>query len=110
MFTLEIKGRPIAVVVADEAQARELFDDEDFKEDLRSMESEGEPLWNGTDALEVRPASPDERQAAQESLEEDEEQVEGELTVLFMVTLDDEDEWDDEEEDEEEEGADGTAR
>ena len=34
MFTLEIDGRPIAITDAEEAQARDIFESEEFKQDL----------------------------------------------------------------------------
>jgi hypothetical protein len=100
MFTLEIKGRAVAVIYADEENARELLDDEDFQEDLQALESNGEPIWNGKDKLTVRPASESDIAAADgnaddDDPDDDEEDEEGELMVVFIVPLDD-DEDDDE--------------
>jgi hypothetical protein len=94
MFTLEIKGRPIAVIVADEANARDLIEDEDFKEDLQSLDSDGEPIWDGSAPLSIRAASPDEIEAAKASSDEDDED-EGELAVVFIVPLDEDDDEED---------------
>jgi hypothetical protein len=93
MFTLEIAGTPIAVTNADEEQAREVFEDEDFKDDLRSMSSNGTPLWDGTAAFVIRPASEAEATAFDESVrpEDDDEDAEGGVDVLFVVPVDDED-------------------
>lgn len=94
MFTLEINGRAVAVIYADEENARELLEDEDFQEDLSTLDSDGEPIWNGEDALTIRPASPAEIEAAKATadLAEDgdgESEHEGELSVVFIVPLDD---------------------
>jgi hypothetical protein len=69
MFTLEIGGRAIAMTDADDSQARELFGSEDFKNDLRLLESEGRPLWDGSAPLDVRPSSEDEIEAFDDALE-----------------------------------------
>jgi hypothetical protein len=57
MFTLTISDKPIAVTNANEDQARDVLMSEDFKQDLKVLESEGEPLWDGVATLSVRPAS-----------------------------------------------------
>ena len=107
MFTLEIAGRAIAITDADEAQARELFDSEGFKDDLRTLESEGRPLWDGSAPLNIRPSSEEEIDAFDDVLEEDEEEdgpadaeQDGEdenenedededgINVLFLVPID----------------------
>ena len=103
MFTLEIAGRAIAITDADEAHARELFDSEGFREDLRSFESEGRPLWDGSASLEVRPSSEEEIEAFDDVLEEDEdegndpagtaqdgqdEDEEDGINVVFLVPVD----------------------
>jgi hypothetical protein len=99
MFTLEIAGRAIAITDADEAQARELFDSQDFKDDLQELESDGRPLWDGAALLKVRPASEDEIDAFDEAMDEeddeddtldDEDDEEG-VNVLFLVPVDAED-------------------
>jgi hypothetical protein len=100
MFTLEINGRAVAVIYADEENARELLDDEDFQEDLQALESDGEPIWNGKDKLNIRPASQADIAAADgnaddEPDDDDDENEDGELMVVFIVPLDD-DEDDDE--------------
>ena len=56
MFTLTISDKPIAVTNAEADEARELFMSEEFKEDLKALESEGAPLWDGFATLSVRPA------------------------------------------------------
>lgn len=90
MFTLEIKGKAVAVIDADEQQARDLAADEEFQDDLQSMESDGEPLWNGVDPLVVRPSTKDEVQAGEAAMEDDddEEELEGEISLVFIVPLD----------------------
>ena len=61
MFTIEIGGKPIAVVDAVESDARELLEQSEFRDDLTSLTSGGKPLWDGRAALTMRPATPEER-------------------------------------------------
>ena len=56
MFTVEIGGIPIAITNADEPRARDVFESEEFKQDLMAMTSDGAPLWDGRAPLTVRPA------------------------------------------------------
>jgi hypothetical protein len=111
MFTLEINGKPIAVTNADEAQARAVFEDDDFKTDLRSLQSDGKPVWNGTDALVVRPASEDEVAAFEDLDEEDEDDDDDDDDLEDEDDDDDDsdedDDADDDEDDEEEDEDEG---
>ncbi len=95
MFTLTAAGQPIAVTKGNESEARAAFSDPEFRARLRSLESEGDPLWNGTDPLQVRPATASEARALVEYAEkmglEDEE--EGEI-VLYLRPVDAPDEFD----------------
>jgi len=108
MFTLEIAGKAIAITNADEEQARELFMSEDFREDLKSFTSEGQPLWDGSAAFTVRRASDDEIEAFDDAIAEDEEDWDEEdveasdeeddeegIDVMFLVTVDEMDDQDD---------------
>ncbi|ACA20896.1 conserved hypothetical protein [Methylobacterium sp. 4-46] len=110
MFTLEINGTPVAVIRATETQARELLDVEGFKDDLRTMTTEGRPLWSGEDsALKLRPSTEDEVDTFDEAMEEDEEFDEepddsgataasgtsdeeepDDVDILFLIDIDDE--------------------
>jgi hypothetical protein len=93
MFTLEINGKPIALTNADQEQARELFDDQEFKTDLRSMMSNGLPIWDGLAALLIRPSSDEEAEAFERAVigEEGDEEDENGVDVLFLVPVDDHD-------------------
>ena len=102
MFTIEIGGKPIAVVDAIEADARELLEQSEFRDDLTSLTSGGKPLWDGKAALTMRPATPEEVDEFEDSAfddededEEEEEDDEEASTVYFLVPLDDEDEDED---------------
>lgn len=100
MFTLEIGGRPMAVMNTNEDDARAIMEGEGFREDLMRLKSGNEPLWDGQAPLTLRPASPEEVAEFEESQEEDEDEDEEDATtILFLVPLDDEE---DEEEEEEE--------
>jgi hypothetical protein len=110
MFTLEIDGTAVAVINSDEASAKDLFTCEGFKEDIRTMTSEGKPLWNGTSALKVRAATEDEIEIFEDALAEDDGEGdftedprhadaasddEDEADIVFLVDIDeDEDEAD----------------
>ncbi|WP_181705131.1 hypothetical protein [Chthonobacter rhizosphaerae] len=102
MYTLEIDGTPVAVTDADEAGAQEIFASDDFREDLRTLTSDGKPLWNGTSAFTVRPANDDESDLFEEAVvEEDEDDADDEepgFEVMFLVPVDQFGEDDDEDE------------
>jgi hypothetical protein len=93
MFTLEIADRPVAVTDADEAQARDIFESDEFKQDLTVMTSQGTPLWDGQSPLNVRIASQEEIAAFQipdlgtDDGLDDEEDEDG-LFVTFLVPID----------------------
>ena len=95
MFTLEIGGRPVAVTDAEEAQARELFESEEFKDDLRTLESDEGPIWDGRAMLTVSAATEEERAEFEEVEDDDGEagdEEDGSL-IVFLVPIDtDEDE------------------
>lgn len=104
MYTLVIDGVAVAMTDADEAGAREIFDSEDFKADLAEFTSDGKPLWNGETAFTIRPATEDEEDLFDESLDEDDEDEDDEdeedgASVVFLVVVDQfDDEFDDEDE------------
>ena len=118
MFTLEIEGRAVAVIGADEASARDLFTCDGFKDDIRTMTSGGSPLWDGKAKLVVRAATPDEIDEFEEALSEDDgsgdfaddprhqaadDDEDDEADIVFLIDLDDEDE--DEEDDDKDDEA-----
>ena len=96
MFTVEIAGRAIAVTNADEEQARELIESEEFREDLTIIHSEGKPIWDGKAKLELRQATPDEEEEFEEAddLDDDEDADEDEPSVVFLIDIDDEEDED----------------
>jgi hypothetical protein len=93
MFTSEIAGRPVAITDADEAQARAIFESDEFKQDLAAMTTEGTPLWDGQAPLNIRSASQEETAAfvapdmGLDDDFEDEEDDDG-LFVTFLVPID----------------------
>jgi hypothetical protein len=97
MITLQIKDRAVAVIDADEEQARELAEDDVFQEDLKAMTSEGQSLWNGVDPLVIRPSTKDEIALGEDALddedwgddEDEEDGVEGGVSILFLLPIDD---------------------
>ncbi len=95
MFTLEIKGTAIAVTNADKDEASGLFESEEFKEDLKSLTTDGTALWDGRAPLTVRPASEDEIDAFDEAMndedyedEDDGDDDEEPIDVVFLVEID----------------------
>ena len=60
MFTLEIGGKPVALIDADHTEAREFFEAETFKRDMQRWLSDGRPLWDGRAEFNLRPASEEE--------------------------------------------------
>ena len=71
MFTLDIDGVAIAVINGTEETARDLFTCDGFKEDIRTMTIDGQPIWNGTSDLTVRKASEDEIEEFEDALASD---------------------------------------
>ena len=94
MFTLEIKGTAIAVTNATEDEAAGLFESEEFKEDLKTLTSDGKPLWDGRTPLTIRPASEEEIDSFDEAMNdeeyEDEDDADDEepIDVVFLVEVD----------------------
>ena len=106
MFTLEIEGTAVAVINSDEASAKDLFTCEGFKEDIRTMTSDGKPLWNGTSPLTIRAANEDEIEIFEDALAEDDgegdfvddpryaeadDSEEDEADIVFLVDIDEDD-------------------
>jgi alkanesulfonate monooxygenase SsuD/methylene tetrahydromethanopterin reductase-like flavin-dependent oxidoreductase (luciferase family) len=90
MFTLVISSTPIAITDADEAQAREIFNSDEFKQDLSALTSEGSPLWDGQASLHIRPASQEEIAAfgtPDEDLDDLDDDEDG-VFVTFLVPID----------------------
>lgn len=103
MFTLEIDGVAVAVINGTEAVAKDLFTCDGFKEDIQVMKSEGRPLWNGTSALTIRPATKAETEIFEDALAEDDADEDEPFAVdahhaKSAEEPDDDDEGDDEDE------------
>ena len=60
MFTLEIRGKAVAMIQADQTEAREFFEEQTFKDDMRRWLSDGKPIWDGQAEFNVRPSSEEE--------------------------------------------------
>ena len=91
MFTLAIGSKPVAITDADEAQAQDIFESAEFKQDLTVLTSEGTPLWDGRTALNVRPASQEEVAAFEApdfDADDDDEEDGGGVFVTFLVPID----------------------
>jgi hypothetical protein len=95
MFTLEIAGAPVAVTKGNESEAHALFASTAFTDKLRTLESDGRPLWNGADPFRIRAASAAEIRAFVQYAEtlgfEDEE--EGDI-VLYLRPIETPDDFD----------------
>jgi hypothetical protein len=94
MFTLTISDKPVAITNAAEDEARELFLSEDFREDLKILESEGAPLWDGFATLNIRPASSEEVTEFEEADMDDEsgaDDDDGAPLIMFLVDVTDPD-------------------
>jgi hypothetical protein len=88
MFTLEIGGNPVAITDADEAQARAIFESDEFKHDLTVLTSEGTPLWDGSAPLNVRSASQEEAAAFEAPELDVDDEEDDDLFVTFLVPID----------------------
>ena len=60
MFTLEIGDRPIAITDANEAEARAVFEGEEFRHDMQRWQAEGAPVWDGRTPMTLRPSTEEE--------------------------------------------------
>jgi hypothetical protein len=94
VYVAEINGRGIAAFnTADRDSADHFVDSEPFRADLAVLESEGKPLWNGTDDIFIREAFPEEQatfKATQARAIKDEEiEDEDDEWVLFLVPVTD---------------------
>lgn len=100
MFTLEIAGRPVAIIGGEEEEARDIVESEAFQEDLRRLTDDSAPLWDGEAELSLRPATKEEIAEFESGMgddEEDEDEDEDDsLEVMFLVPVSDPDEEDDE--------------
>ncbi|MET0528095.1 hypothetical protein [Microvirga sp. P5_D2] len=97
MFTLTISDKPIAITNAEEEEARELLLSEDFKDDLKALESDGAPLWDGFASLNVRAATDTEKAEFEDADFDDEESDDDEDDgpyIMFLVDVTDPDESD----------------
>jgi hypothetical protein len=88
MFTLEIGGNPVAITDADEAQARAIFESDEFKHDLTVLTREGTPLWDGSAPLNVRSASQEEAAALEAPELDVDDEEDDDLFVTFLVPID----------------------
>ena len=98
MFTLTISDKPVAITNANEEEARELLMSEEFKDDLKVLESQGAPIWDGFASLNIRPATEEEKSEFEgadfdEDEEDDDEEEEGPY-IMFLVDVTDPDEED----------------
>src|SRR4051794_635404 len=92
MFTLEVAGRPIAVTNATEEEARDIFESDAFREDLKSVESESSPIWDGSAPVRIRPATRDEIAAFEGTPMGEGEEVDEEVPMfMFLVDIDEPD-------------------
>jgi hypothetical protein len=92
IFVLEIKGTAVLAFEADNADdARTYAESAGEEEDLTELRSKGAPLWNGRDAITVRPATDAESDLFEEAREEDwehEPHADGEDFIVYLVPLD----------------------
>jgi hypothetical protein len=91
MYTLEIAGRPVAVLdVPTQDEAEAWMNDEAFQADLLVLEHEGAPLWDGQAELRVRAATDDERLVYEDSMRDNDpsDDDDGEA-VVFLVDVTD---------------------
>jgi len=92
MFTLTISDKPVAITNAEEDEARELLMSDDFKEDLKVLESDGAPLWDGFATLSVRAATDEEKAEFEDADfdddEDDDDEDEGPY-IMFLVDVTD---------------------
>jgi hypothetical protein len=87
MFTLEIGGRPVAVLnLPTIADADELLGDKEFRHDLTALQNEGRPLWDGRTEMSLREATADERAEFENSATDEKDDDDGGF-VMFLVDV-----------------------
>jgi hypothetical protein len=98
IFVLEIKGIAVLAFDADNMDdARAYAADREERQDLTELTSNGAPLWNGTDAIGARAATPAEADLFEEQREADwgeEPHADAEDFVVYLVPLDEPEEDD----------------
>jgi len=89
MFTLEVAGKPIAVTNANEDEACDIFESDAFREDLRTVESDGAPIWDGLSKVRIRPATREEIAAFESTPMGQGEEVDEDVPMMmFLVEID----------------------
>jgi hypothetical protein len=92
IFVLEIKGAAILVFEADNPDdARAYSGSAEMRDELTELTSNGVPLWNGKDAINVRSASEAETDLFEKQREEDWEEephADPEDFAVYLVPLD----------------------
>jgi hypothetical protein len=98
MLTLEINGTALLVTNATDEEAADLFDGQEFKDDLKTLTCDGRPLWDGVAPFTVRPASDSEIEAFETALDDDEYEDEDPtdddddpVDIVFLVEVDEAD-------------------
>lgn len=88
IFTIDIDGKPTVSFEALSArEANELVRETWFRDDLRTLKSEGSPLWDGVAPLRSRPADQHETERYQ-GLAAEADDAAGDILLAFLVTLD----------------------
>jgi hypothetical protein len=99
IFVLEIKGTAILAFDADNLDdARAYAESAGEEQDLTELTSNGQPLWNGSDSISVRPATDAEADLFEEARAEDwedEPHADAEDFLAYLVPLDEPDEDED---------------
>ena len=92
IFVLEIKGTAVLAFEADSMDdANAYAASAEEHEDLTELTSNGAPLWNGTDEIAVRAATPAEADLFEEQRGEDWEEdvhADSEDFIVYLVPLD----------------------
>jgi hypothetical protein len=91
MWTIVAGTTAIAVTDASEEAANALLDDPDLRDDLTMLRSGGVPLWDGLQALVLRPATQDEIADFDDTFAADEEPDDDDdgASLVFLLDLDD---------------------
>ncbi|QUT05188.1 hypothetical protein KFK14_19655 [Sphingobium phenoxybenzoativorans] len=85
---LEIRGEAIVALGAEsQIEAEQIVEEDFFRSDLMSLETEGKPLWNGIDELFLRDPYPEEFAAFQSAVQKAGAEIDD--YVLFLVPVTD---------------------
>ncbi|KQV66094.1 hypothetical protein [Rhizobium sp. Root1220] len=91
-FTIEVGARAVACFRSENSDdAKHFFEAEDFRDDLKILQSEGAPVWDGVSKLGLRRATAEEASEVENAYEfdDDPERTVDDEFVVFLIPISD---------------------